>query len=263
MIVQRVLDLVGGPIFRWPNRRALAILESSGNHYARLIASAAQGNPRQDGIESERRRMLSSQSPLVVGDHGLPGPFDEGKTISAACRVSKRRRAAEFLGAVTESFAPKIGIELGTNVGISAAYIATAMPGGKLVTLEASPYRIAQARRVHDNLGLRNVEYVQGLFADTLPETLQRLGHVDFAFIDGHHQYQPTLDYFDAIHPFMLPGSVVVFDDIRWSKGMRRAWKEIRSDGRIGVAVDFYHYGVCVLGAGTGMPLVAGPIWLY
>lgn len=54
----------------------------------------------------------------------------------------------------------------------------------------------------------------------------------DLAFVDGHHDEQATLDYFALIRPRMRTGAVMAFDDIEWSDGMRRAWKEIRaSDG--------------------------------
>ena len=138
------------------------------------------------------------------------------------------------------------------------------MPCGKLVTLEASPYRIAQARTLHQVLGLSNIDYVCGLFVEILPTTLQGIDGIDFVFIDGHHQYQPTLDYFDAIHPFMSPGAVVVFDDIRWSEGMKRAWSELSTDTRFRVVVDFHRYGVCVLSDDTTQDRIEdGPIRLY
>ncbi len=36
-----------------------------------------------------------------------------------------------------------------------------------------------------------------------------------------------------------------VFDDIRWSDGMKKAWAEIQRDDRLGVLVDLSTVGVC------------------
>ena len=99
-----------------------------------------------------------------------------------------------------------------------------------MVTLDASAYRQRLAKEIHANLGLDNISYVTGLFTDTLQPTLTDMGTVDLAFIDGHHQYQPTLDYLEEILKFSTPDTVFVFDDIRWSEGMKQAWDEIRAD---------------------------------
>jgi predicted O-methyltransferase YrrM len=148
-------------------------------------------------------------------------------------------------------------IELGTNVGISSAFIGAALTvngdSGKLVTLDASPYRQRLARQLHSRLGLRNVTYTAGLFNDTLESVLERSGHVDLAFIDGHHQYQPTLDYLDAILQQATVDCAFVFDDIRWSDGMKQAWTEIMGDPRFGLVMDLGSIGVCIRGdAATG-----------
>ena len=120
--------------------------------------------------------------------------------------------------------------------------------GGRLVTLEASPYRQRLARELHGRVGLDNIDYRLGLFVDTLDAALDEFESFDFAFIDGHHQHEPTLDYFDRIWRHATPGAVFVFDDIRWSDGMQRAWAELQADPRIELAVDLYSVGVCIVG---------------
>ena len=42
---------------------------------------------------------------------------------------------------------------------------------------------------------------------------------MDLACIDGHHQYQPPLDYFEALWRYSRQTAIFVFDDIRWSEG--------------------------------------------
>jgi predicted O-methyltransferase YrrM len=239
------------------NAREMAKLVGPGESIALAAATVVQNG----AIERHRRAMLQDRSALAPDDMG--GPYDVGQTVSDACAVSKKRIAAEFLAALARVAAPRNAIELGTNVGVSAAYIATEMQAGILTTFEASPARIALAVRMHQSLGLSNVQYVQGLFQDTLPAALRKLGQIDFAFIDGHHQYQPTLDYFELIYPYMSPGSIIVCDDIRWSDGMRKAWSELGQDKRFSIVADFYKVGVCVIGDGSKERIAAGPIRLF
>ena len=53
-----------------------------------------------------------------------------------------------------------------------------------------------------------------GLFADTLEQVLQESEPIDYAFIDGHHLYQPTLDYFNMIWGYARDKAIFVFDNI-------------------------------------------------
>lgn len=203
------------------------------------------------GLEDERKRLLLCEEPLVNGSLDKPGLYDEGSTVQDACRVSKPPKQSLLMYLLIRAFKPLKVIELGTNVGISSAFQATALKlngqGGRLITLEASPYRLRLAKELHRNLDLDNVSYIQGLFSDTLNTTLSDFGPVDFAFIDGHHQYQPTLDYYQAIWEHSTrPDTLFVFDDIRWSDGMKQAWSDVQADNKTGLSVDLGSMGLCV-----------------
>src|SRR5690606_21722314 len=98
-------------------------------------------------IETQRAAMLGDGSPLDDGT--LPGSLrhDAGLSIGQACRASMPPRKAAVLSALAGAFQPACAVELGTNVGVSAAYIARAVRG-TLTTFEVSPYRLRAARRL-------------------------------------------------------------------------------------------------------------------
>lgn len=206
-------------------------------------------------IEEARAKLLASDEPL--GDGSEPeGPYDRGMTVRMACLASRRPEDAEALYTLVRELAPSRIVELGTNVGISSAYMAAAqLDNGKgtIITLDASPGRSRTARKVHGALGLSNVEYLVGTFDAILESALGE--PVDFAFIDGHHQFEPTLDYFDRIWRRSTDGAVFIFDDIRWSTGMERAWKRLQTDPRLSVVVDLCGLGVAI---GTKEPRAVG-----
>lgn len=200
-------------------------------------------------IEAERDRLLGRQDLLVDGSLGKGEISDDGVTVKRACEASKALKPALLLYFLIQKYTPKNVLELGTNLGISSAYIAAALKtndqGGVVTTLDASPYRQRLAKEVHRNLGLDNVVCVAGLFTETLDSTLNDIGPVDFAFIDGHHQYKPTINYFNTIWEFSVEGTMFIFDDIRWSDGMKRAWSEIKTDKRLGLMVDLHTVAIC------------------
>lgn len=201
-------------------------------------------------IEAKRKQWLKNHNPLVDGTLGEGGLYDRNVTVSDACKVSKPPRQSLLMYLLIREFKPKNVIELGTNIGISSAFLAAAIAvnnqNGQLVTLEVSPYRLRLAKELHRTVGLENVKYVKGLFAETLESTLADIEPIDFAFIDGHHQYQPTLDYFDVIYKHTVSEALFVFDDIHWSDGMERAWAEIKAYDKIGLSVDLNSMGICV-----------------
>lgn len=201
-------------------------------------------------IEQERSALLRRDDLLVDGSLGEIGPYDDKVIIREACAGSKARKPCLFIFLLVREFKPRQVIELGTNLGISSAYIASALKlngaEGKLATLEASSYRLRLAEELHRRIELFNIAYVQGLFYDTLSETLGDLADIDFAFVDGHHQLQPTLDYFDTIKQHTRGSeALILLDDIRWSDGMRQAWSAIKHDRSVGVCVDMNIMGLC------------------
>ncbi|MBA3328421.1 MAG: class I SAM-dependent methyltransferase, partial [Solirubrobacterales bacterium] len=104
-------------------------------------------------------------------------------------------------------------------------------------------------------LGLDNVEVRVGRFQDELAPALADLGTVGHAFIDGHHDEEATLEYLELIRPHLAPGATVVFDDIDWSDGMRRAWRTVLGDARVDIGVDLGDVGLVVIGADEPEPV--------
>ena len=178
-----------------------------------------------------RRRELNS------GDRSV------GRT-AAKCSPEQGR----FLYYLIQESAADTVLELGTSVGISGAYEASAAArnNGHLTTLEGSPERVEIASETFETLGYENVDIVEGRFSETLPDVLARLEKIDIALIDGHHEEQATKQYWQDIKPFLADNAVIVFDDIRWSWGMAQAWDWICSDPAFAPLVDIHGYGIGV-----------------
>lgn len=158
----------------------------------------------------------------------------------------------EFHFRLLRTVKPENCLELGTNLGISASYLCSALQlnqKGTLVTLEGIPNFAEVAERGLTRLGLSNMEIITGLFSDTLEGVLNKYKKFDYVFIDGHHQKKPTLDYFEVIKPYLAENAVVIFDDIYWSEGMQEAWQEVIKQENIQSAFDFYKLGIIIYNA--------------
>ena len=81
----------------------------------------------------------------------------------------------------------------------------------------------------------------------TLDKVLNEHKPIDFAFIDGHHDEDATITYFEQIQPYLSEKSILIFDDISWSDGMRKAWKRIEGSEKVRISLDLRVIGICIL----------------
>jgi predicted O-methyltransferase YrrM len=216
-------------------------------------------------IEALRARVAHDRAALEVTDYGAlpngdaPPCTGNGRlvatTVSAASCGAKSPFWCRFLFGLVRATRPATVLELGTSMGISASYLATAQRlngGGRLVSIEGAPALASLARGHVAELGLSDVEVANGRFAELLGPTLERLPPIDFVFLDGHHDGTATLEYFEQVRPHLAPDAVVVFDDISWSPGMAEAWEQVRRDRAFAATLDLRVLGVGMVGARNG-----------
>lgn len=267
----------------------LAQLQQHPHETVRTVAKACEAALRGhfspedqrfiDRVEGVRQRAARSSERVNIEDFGAVSPtanltqaqMYQGRvvqrTVGEACRAASKRPVwAALLWHVVRALKPQRGVELGCCVGVSAGYQAGAMArngnGGRLWTLDGARELAAVAQRHFAELGLDNIEVVVGRFQDTLAGVLEAHGPIDYAFIDGHHDEQATLQYFEQILPHCQPRALLVFDDIDWSAGMKRAWRTLAADPRVPLAIDCGEIGLCVLDATLHERVrVRAPLW--
>ena len=197
-------------------------------------------------IEQLRRSLLKDASVIPIVELGAGSRTQnslEKKVSQIAKTAVKPRRWGTMLYRLAQWQGPKTILELGTSLGISTAYFATACPQARVVTIEGSPavHRIA----VHNftALGLDNIQAYEGSFDDVLPQVLPGLCPVDLAYVDGNHRYEATRNYFHQLLSCKTEASVFIFDDIHWSKGMEQAWDEIKAHPDVRCTIDLFFMG--------------------
>ena len=215
-------------------------------------------------IESMRRELAASSDRIEMVSYGAGLPtsgftdeqmrrgFVARPEIGSLIRTASLPPATcRLLHAIVRTVGVRRGIELGTCLGVSAAYQAAALEdrdGASFVTCEGAPDLAALASSNLERLGLRQCRVSAGRFDETLPAIAAELAPVEYAFVDGHHDEDATVRYFDLLLPYLADSAVIVFDDIRWSDGMARAWTRIRHHRDVRAAVDLRRLGLVVVG---------------
>ena len=200
--------------------------------------------------EARRRALLASEQVLEVCDFGagsrVAGTGTRRRTVRDIARhAAKPPRLAQLLFRLVNYFRPATVLELGTSLGLTTAYLAQAATQARVLTFEGCPATVAVARATFTELGLRNVELVEGNLDQTLPATLASLiTPLDFVFFDGNHRYEPTLRYFEQCLARAHEDSVFVLDDIHWSAEMEQAWAAVKAHPAVTVTVDLFYVGL-------------------
>jgi predicted O-methyltransferase YrrM len=213
-------------------------------------------------IEMLRNSLSTSTIELPIVDYGSISPTTELsteemykgtniiRTIGEVCQnAAKQHKWGLMILLIIRKFRPTVCLELGTSLGISAAYQAAACEinnYGKVITLEGSESLVSLAVKNLKSLGVNRAHVVSGRFQDTLPNVLKKYGPIDFVFIDGHHDEHATVSYFKQILTHLSDNAILIFDDIHWSSGMERAWNIIHQDSNIKISLDIFEMGICL-----------------
>jgi predicted O-methyltransferase YrrM len=198
-------------------------------------------------IEKLRNRLLQDPTIIQVEDFGAGSAVTKNKsrTISDIVKyASKNEKMAQLIFRVANHYQPKTIVELGTSLGISSAYLASACPNAKLFTIEGSAAIASMASQNIQSLGLHNIEIITGNFDDSIANVIERAGKIDLAFIDGNHRKEPTLSYFAELLEHAHPLSIFIFDDIHWSEEMEQAWDFIKKNKRATLTIDLFFLGL-------------------
>jgi len=113
-----------------------------------------------------------------------------------------------------------------------------------VITIEGCPQTAAVAGRNFKDLGIRNIELQVGNFDELLPDLIGTKPKLDFVYIDGNHRKDATLNYFNWCLPKVHENSLLIFDDIYWSEGMKEAWAQIKQHPEVTVTVDLFWIGL-------------------
>ena len=129
-------------------------------------------------------------------------------------------------------------------MGISTAYLGASSVVDRVTTLEGNPESVKVAKEVWKNLNLKNIDVYEGEFGVTLPKALDQFDTIDMAFMDGNHRKSATLDYYEKLKEKIAEQSVLVVDDIYWSREMNEAWNILKEDNSVAFSIDLFRMGI-------------------
>jgi predicted O-methyltransferase YrrM len=198
-------------------------------------------------IERLRVHLKKDTTLLTIRDFGAGSRVNSNyqrSVSSIAHSALKPKKYSQLLFRIAQDVKAKTILELGTSLGITTAYLASADPAAKVITMEGAESVAEVAAANFERLGLNNIEIVKGDFTETLPSVLQNFETLDLVFVDGNHRKEPTINYFEQLLPKMKEDSIIVFDDVHWSEEMETAWEHIKAHPSVTLSIDLFFIGV-------------------
>lgn len=202
-----------------------------------------------DKIEQLKTRMLHMRQKVYVEDFGT-GSSGERRVDRIAHGSLKPSRQAQLLMRLAVMQKAEHMVELGTCLGISTAYMASANSNAEVISFEGAPELAELARRNWRELGLNNIRCVVGNIDETLPVFIHERTcsdehyRLDMAFLDANHTAEATIRYFGWLKTLAGEKSIFVLDDIHASRDMHNAWKEICAMEGVTATMDLYDMGL-------------------
>ncbi len=216
----------------------------------RLLDEVIYDYKRKDiynDIESIRAQLLSDNRVITVTDLGagsLVNNNKQKKISGIAKHALTSPKVAQLLYRLVKYQQPQNMIELGTCLGTTSLYLKKAAPEAELYTIEGCPEIAKAAKGVFEKSKIQGIKQVVDNFDNTLKGVIDSLDRLDFVFIDGNHQKDATIKYFEWCLPKIHENTLLAFHDIYWSKGMKEAWEQIKAHPQVTVAIDLFWIGL-------------------
>ncbi len=193
-----------------------------------------------------RQPLLKSQQELEVVDEGKGSQQFNSNTrkVSAIAKnAGMGWHQSKLIFKIINYFNIKNTLELGTSVGLGSLAMATNQSNNHINTVEACPKTSKFAKRYFEQNNLSDIQVYTSEFQSFLNQ-LPKDKIYDLIYLDGHHQKDATLHYFEQLKSHIHDNSLIILDDIYWSKGMQEAWQTICQDDKVKVSIDLYFWGI-------------------
>lgn len=219
-------------------------------HFIKNVLNNDQPDVAYAKVESLRKQLLKDRTALTIEDFGAGSKTAKNKertVANIASSAAKSKKFGQLLFRMVKTYQSGTILELGTSLGITTSYLSLANPNASVITLEGAAAVANCARQNFQSLGLQNITLTEGNFDNTLDNALRALQAIDFAFIDGNHRQEPTERYFQQLLTCTHNDSILIFDDIHWSREMEIAWQNIQLHPSVTCSVDLFFIGIIFL----------------
>ena len=195
-------------------------------------------------LKQYRKQLYNNDLVIFIKDFGAGSRVfkSDARKISQVARntgITKKR--SQLLYRLSKYFKSNSVLELGTSLGMATSALSLGNPESSIITIEGCPETASIAKQQFAEYNLNNINLIIGNFHDEL-NNLQ-IKKFNLVYIDGNHQKEATLSYFNSLLKTIDNDTLIILDDIHWSNGMTEAWEIIKQHKEVTVTVDTFFWG--------------------
>ncbi len=258
MILSKIKKHLSIILVRLNQKRELERIDKENNNILDIVRDSFleiklnldmfQYNEAFNKSEAYRKLLLKDNRLISYEIFGL----SEKKLVKDICKKASFNSIwAKLLFLIIKKINSPHVLEIGTNLGVSGSYILNALKDKKdsrFVTMEGVPGLCKIASNHFSSIApSKKYEVRQGLYESVFPDIINEKKSFNIFFIDGNHTKEDTLIYFNSLKRISKIPSIMIFDDINWSLGMKDVWSIIKKDENISFSVDFFKLGIIII----------------
>lgn len=197
-----------------------------------------------NSLKQFRKQLYKNDLIILIKDYGAGSRVFKSnarKISQVAKNAGITQKRSQLLFRLSKYFKPNSVLELGTSLGMATSALSLGNPEASIITIEGCPETASIAKQQFDDFKLSKVNLKVNNFNDEL-KNLQN-EKFDLIYIDGNHQKEATLTYFNSLLDSIDNDSLIILDDIHWSKGMKEAWETIKLNKKVTITVDTFFWG--------------------
>jgi predicted O-methyltransferase YrrM len=202
-------------------------------------------NPAYHTLNSYRQLLKRDTTTIEVTDFGQGSRVFKSNTRKVrdiARHAGMTAKRQQLLFKLAQYFSSKNILELGTSLGLATAAVSLGNPEANITTVEGCPNTAKKANETFQHFQLSNIHLHTSTFETFFSENTKEL--YDLVFIDGNHNKEKTLEYFETLLKNASEKSIFIFDDIYWSTPMTEAWQQISNHPKVTVSIDTFQWGL-------------------
>lgn len=196
-------------------------------------------------LKTYRKNLQADPSTIEMKDFGQGSRVFKGtarKVAAVTKHAGMKKKRQKLLFRLGYYFMSENMLELGTSLGIGTIALSLSNKYAFVNTVEGCPNTANKAGEYFEKFDLKNIEIHQKTFKDYLSKHTEE--KFDLIFIDGDHNGERTLGYFNSLLSNVHNDSLIIFDDIYWSKDMTAAWQKIIANQKVTLSIDTFQWGI-------------------
>ena len=182
-----------------------------------------------EDIENFRKELLNCENPV--------------KTLTAQETQTKNYGALLFR--LVNFFKCRTVLQIGSFTGLMSLYLALPLRKScECYSLEEKPGLLEPALTFAEKYSLTNLHLMEGVYTDNLLRLKPEIASFDFIFINTRGDYEKTREALRLTETFIYPDTVMVIDNIRQNKSMKKLWEELKNRPDVGLTIDLLSLGL-------------------